>query len=187
MTVLHTLWLPIVASAILVFLASWILHVLLPWHKHDRKKVPDQDRVMDALRPFNLAAGDYMLPGCDSMAEMKSPEFQEKMKRGPVLTATVRGGPPNMGRSLFVWFVYCLVVTYIAAYVGAHALALVRPFPLHGHARRLIGLAAFAGYGLSQWQDTIWFGRSLGTSVRNTIDAIIYALITAAIFGWLAP
>jgi len=61
MTALSSLWLPILVSSVFVFVASSLIHMLLPWHKGDYRKVPDQDRVMEALRPFGIAPGDYML------------------------------------------------------------------------------------------------------------------------------
>ena len=85
---LTQLWLPILLSAVFVFIASSIIHMFSPWHKGDYLTVPNQDRVMDALRPFAIPAGDYMLPHPASAAEMKSPEFAEKLKRGPVVIMT---------------------------------------------------------------------------------------------------
>lgn len=187
MSVLSHLWQPIIVSAILVFILSWLLHVALPWHRNDMKKMPNEDQVMDALRPFNIPPGNYVLPRCDSMKEYKSPAFQEKMKRGPVMFATVRDGSPGMGRSMVLWFLFCLLVSYLAAFVGAHALSYAGTIHEHPHARRLIGLTAFIGYCLAQWQETIWAGRSCVTTLKHSIDALLYAVVTAFVFGWLAP
>ncbi len=57
-----SLWLPIVVSAVLVFFASFLLNAVLSYHVNDFRPVPDEDRVMDALRPFDLPPGDYVLP-----------------------------------------------------------------------------------------------------------------------------
>ena len=61
MTGLCSPWLPVLLSAGLVFVASSILHMLLPWHPNDYAKVPNEDTVMDALRPFALPPGAYCL------------------------------------------------------------------------------------------------------------------------------
>ena len=65
---ISSLLLPILLSAAFVFVVSSIIHMLLPYHKGDYKKVPDEAGVMDALRPFNLAPGDYSVPRADSMS-----------------------------------------------------------------------------------------------------------------------
>ena len=185
MSVLHSLCLPIVLSAVVVFVASFILHMALPWHKGDYGKVPDEDKVMDALRPFNLPAGDYMLPRFSSNQEMKSPEFAEKLKRGPVIILTVlENCAMKMGRSLGLWFLHLLIVSYFAAYVSFHAQA-------GGAAQRrvicLAGVTAFLGYSGALWQMWIWYRRSLKTTIKSTIYGAIYALLTAAVFSWIWP
>src|SRR5262249_26317816 len=53
MTSLSALWLPILVSAVLVYIVSTIIHMVLhAWHSTDYPKVPNEDKVMDALRPF---------------------------------------------------------------------------------------------------------------------------------------
>src|SRR5215510_15020674 len=89
MTPLSSLVLPIVVSAVIVFVASSLVHMVLPWHKNDFPKMPNEDAVMDALRPLGIPPGDYFIPRPASRADMKSPEFDEKMKRGPVVVFTV--------------------------------------------------------------------------------------------------
>ena len=46
---------------------------------------------------------------------------------------------------------------------------------------------AFACYAIAGWQDSIWFKRSWSTTLKNTFDGLIYALVTAGTFGWLWP
>src|SRR5881628_192715 len=113
-----SLWLPTLVSAIAVFLASWIIHMFLPYHRSDFAKVPSEDEVQGTLRKFNLPPGDYMLPHCAGPEAMKSPEIKEKLQKGPVVVMTVFGpGPMNMGPSLVQWFVYCVVTSFFAAYL----------------------------------------------------------------------
>ena len=57
-----SLWLPILLSAVIVFIASSIIHMLLKYHRSDFGRVPSEDEVMDALRPFNIPPGDYVIP-----------------------------------------------------------------------------------------------------------------------------
>ena len=185
MTMLSALWLPILLSSIIVFVASSIIHMATPWHKSDYRKVPDEDKVMEALRPFSLSPGDYMMPRPSSMQDLKSPAFTEKRSKGPVMVFTVMpGGPVSMARSLVLWFLYSVVVGILAGYATAVALAAGASYT---QVFRLVSVAAFIGYAVALWQMSIWYHRSWGTTIRSTIDGLIYALLTAAVFGWLWP
>jgi hypothetical protein len=108
---LTSLLVPIVLSAVIVFVASFIIH-MSPWHQTDYPKMANEEAVRAAMGPLNLPPGDYYVPRPSSMAEMKSPEFDAKMRQGPVVVMTVfRNGPMSMGRNLGLWFLYCLVVS----------------------------------------------------------------------------
>lgn len=185
MTALHVLWLPILLSAVAVFIASSLLHMALPWHRTDYRSLPDEGKVLDALRPFAVPPGDYLAPRPVSMAEMRSPEFTEKMKKGPVLVVTVLpNGTGSMGRNLAMWFAYSVVIGVFAAYLtgralppGAHYLAVFR----------FAAVTAFLAYSAALWPFSIWYRRSWATTIKATIDGLIYGLLTGGFFGWLWP
>lgn len=185
MTTVLALWLPILLSGVAVYIVSSIIHMATPWHKGDYLKLPDEDRVLDALRPFALPPGDYSAPRAGSMQEMGTPEFVEKMKRGPVFMVTVMpSAPMAIGRSLAQWFVYSLVVAWFAAYTAGVAI------PPGGDRLKVVQIAfttAFAGYALGLWQIHIWYLRSLVATVKSTIDGVIYAALTAGLLAWLWP
>jgi len=185
MTALSSLWLPILVSSVFVFLVSSLIHMALPWHKGDYRKVPNEDKVMEALRPLALPPGDYMVPRPSSMQEMRSPEFLEKLKKGPVMVVTVlNNGPAPMARSMVLWFLYSVVIGVFAAYVAGRALpAGARYLSVF----RFAGVSAFLGYSVALWQMSIWYRRARGTTFRATVDGLIYALLTAGTFGWLWP
>jgi len=185
MTGLFALWLPILLSAVLVFVVSSAIHTATPWHKSDYPKVPNEDRVMDALRPLAVPPGDYMMPRASSRQEMRSPEFAAKIKRGPVMMFTVwPGGSMSMGTQLVQWFLYSIVVGCFAAYVAGYALP---PGAEFGRVFRFAAVTAFAGYAVALWQMSIWYRRAWSTTIKATVDGVIYALLTAAAFGWLWP
>jgi hypothetical protein len=71
MTGLYSLWLPILLSSVVVFLVSSVIHMALPWHKSDYPKVPNEEGVMDALRPLAIPPGDYMIPRPLSAQDMR--------------------------------------------------------------------------------------------------------------------
>ena len=180
-----SLWVPILVSAAFVFVASSVIHMMLGYHAGDYAKLPKEDEVMNALRPFAIAPGDYMVPRAGSMAAMKDPAFIEKLKQGPVATMTVLpSGAGAMGTQLLQWFVYCAVVSLFAAYLTGRALG---PGSSYRMVFRFAGTTAFVGYALAQWQNSIWYKKSWATTMRNTFDGLIYGLLTAGTFGWLWP
>src|SRR5262249_13661288 len=185
MTGLSSLLLPILLSAVAVFLVSSIIHMATPWHKGDYPKIPNEDKVRDSLRPLAIPPGDYMVPRSSSMRELKAPEFLEKVKQGPVLVVTVLpNATMSMGSNLLQWFVYSLVVGAFAAYVAGVSLGPAAP---RGAVLRAVGVTAFVGYAVALWQMSIWYRRSGGIPFRTTGDGVLYALATALVFGWLWP
>lgn len=178
-----SLWLPILLSAVLVFVVSSIIHMFLTYHNSDVASVPGEDQVREALR--HVPPGDYVIPHAGSMAGMKSPEFVEKMTKGPVVIMTVRpNGPPTMNASLVQWFLYSVLVSVFAAYVAGRALA---PGASYLDAFRFAGTTAFVGYGLALLQGSIWWGRKWSATLKSVFDALVYALVTAGVFGWRWP
>ena len=185
MTALTALWLPILVAAVFVFIASAIIHMGPFWHRGDYPAVPNQDQTQAALQPFDIPPGDYMLPRAANMAEMKTPEFKQKIERGPVMILTVfpRGGI-SMGKTMPLWFLYCVVVSYFAAYIAGRALA---PGVDYLEVFRFAGATAFIAYCVALWQMSIWYGRGWRLSIIYTLDGLIYSLLTAGVFGWLWP
>ena len=179
------LWLPILLSAVLVFIVSSVIHMMSPWHKNDYPKLANQDQIMDVLRPLSIPPGDYFIPRPNDRQEMATPAFQEKVNRGPVVVFTVlpKGGV-NIGKNLISWFVYLLVVGVFAGYVAGRALPAGSPYL---SVFRFVGVTAFLAYTLALWQMSIWYARSWMTSFKITVDGLIYGLLTAGMFGWLWP
>ncbi len=185
MVPLASLWIPILLSAVIVFVVSSIIHMVLPYHRTDFGRLPDEDNVMDALRKFRMAPGDYLVPCAGSPREMGTPEFISKMKKGPVVVLTViKSGPPSMGMSMALWFVYSVVVGVFAAYVAGRALTAGSDYLA---VFRFAGCTAFVGYTLALWQGVIWYKRSWKATLKSTFDGLVYALLTAGTFGWLWP
>jgi hypothetical protein len=185
MVSLVSLWMPILVSALAAFLASAIIHMALGYHRSDFAKVPDEAKLQDALRPFNLASGDYMVPYAGTSAEMKDPAFVDRLQRGPKALITVLpSGMPNMGALLGQYFVFCLVVSLFSAYVAGVVLP---PNAEYLAVFRVVGTVAFVGYTLALWPTTIWYGHAKSTAVKSTFDGLLYALLTGGVFGWLWP
>lgn len=175
MEFLTQLWLPIVVSAVLVFLASAIIHMATPFHKGDFRKLPQEDAILDALRAHGVQPGAYMFPCAGSMKEMSSPEMREKIRRGPVGWLTVGTADAfNMNRSLVLWMLYCLVVAVFVAYVGWHALGAGASYLA---VFRITGAAAVLGHAVGQLHNSIWRGASWATTtfIIDSLSGVVAA------------
>jgi hypothetical protein len=184
MVSLTALWLPILASAVIVFVASSIMHVVLPYHHGDYQQLPDEDKLLAALRSVGLKRGLYIFP-FGTHKEMKSPALLEKYKQGPVGMLTVfSSGPPVMPKFLAMWFVYCLIIGFFVAYLAGHT---VMPGASYLAVFRVAGTAAFLAYGLGHLSNGIWKGQPWGMTIKEVVDGLVYGLLTAGTFGWLWP
>lgn len=182
---LFSLWLPIVLSAVFVFIVSSIIHMFLNYHANDFGKISSEDEVMEALRGFNIPPGEYMIPRANSMKECHTDAMKEKMSKGPVLMMTVMENKvPTMGGSLLLWFLYSIIISIFAGYITSHALSAGAHYM---EVFRYIGTTAFLGYSLALLQNSIWYKRKWSTTIKSMFDGFIYALVTAGTFGWLWP
>ena len=185
MTALSALWLPILVSAVVVFIASSLIHTVLPWHKSDYPKMPGEDRVMEALRPLAIPPGDYMVPRPSTREDMRSPEFLDKLNKGPVMMVTVMpNGMMSMGRNFVLWFLFSLVVSTFSACVAASALSPGAPYRGAFH---FTAITAFLGYAVALWPMSIWYRRAWSLTLKATVDGLLYAVLTGFVFGWLWP
>jgi hypothetical protein len=184
MVSLADLWLPVLLSAVAVFVVSSVLHMALPIHKSDYKKLPNEDAVMNALRSLAVPSGEFMFPSCSSMKELNSPEMVEKRTKGPVGTIMIWSGEVNMGKCLLQWFAYCVVISVFVAYLTGLAL----PRGAAGHTVfRIAGTAAVLGYAFGSVTNSIWKGVAWSTSLKFVFDGVLYGLATGAVFAWLWP
>jgi len=179
-----SLWLPILIAAVIVFVASSVIHMAPLWHKSDYRGIPKEAEVVNALRPLGIPPGDYFVPWTEQR-NMKSPEFQEKMKQGPVaLVSILPNGPVVMGKPLTLWFVYLLIVGTFTALLAAHTLPAGTPYP---RVFKVVLTGSFMGYALALLQNSIWLRRSWVVTLKGCFDGLIYAALTAGTFGWLWP
>ena len=185
---IFSLWLPILLGGAAVFIASSVVHMVLPHHRKDFQILPDEDGVMDALRPFDIPPGDYLTPCSHAgMDAMKDPAFKAKAESGPLLVMTVlpKGSfTEGMGKTMGAWFLYCVLVSFFTAYAAELAL------PAGAHYTQVFRFTAtvtFGFYGLGLWPQSIWFKSSTSTAVKSTVDSFVYGLMTAGVFGWLWP
>lgn len=184
MVTLADLWLPIVVAAVIVFVASSIIHMALRYHRTDFKGLPNEDAVRSAVGPA-IAPGQYMFPYCSDMKDMKTEAMRKKFQTGPVGILTIlKPGEMNMGPMLIQWFLYCLLLSAVAGYIAEACLDRTATYMM---VFRVVGAAALLGYAGSTISQGIWQGRPWSTVFKDIIDGLIYAMLTAGTFGWLWP
>jgi len=177
-----TLWLPIVVSAAIVFVAGAVIWMVMPWHKNEWKRTPDEDSVRAALK--GCPPGMYTVPNVADQADLKKPDVQQKLIEGPQAYLTVvPSGLPKMGGKLAMMFGYNLLVAIVSAYMVSRTLPVDADYLT---IFRVSGTVAFIAYGMAYVQESVWFGRQWSSTVKTFLDALIYAVLTGGIFGWLA-
>jgi hypothetical protein len=182
---LPSLWLPILLSAVAVFVVSSVIHMLLPYHRSDFAKLPDEEALRNSMRPLNIPPDNYIVPHAATLKEMDAAEHKRKLEEGPVALLLVQPtGPWSMGTRLGSWFAYCIIVGIVAGYVAGRAL---EPGAEYLDVFRFAGTAAFAAYALALPQNSIWYGLKWSTTLKSMFDGAVFALITAGMFGWLWP
>jgi hypothetical protein len=178
-----SLWLPVILSAVAVFVVSSIVHMALRYHRADYKGLANEEAVAAALR--GVSPGVYFIPHCLEIAQMKEPAMARKFAEGPVGIVTIRPtGMPSLGKSLGQWFVFSVLVSFVAAYVARHTL---HPGSPGLEVMRITGSVAFAAYAMGYLQDSIWKSIPWANSLRGVLDACFYALATGLVFAWLWP
>lgn len=177
------LWLPILTSAVVVFIASFIAHVILPHHKSDWKKLPNEEQIMGVIRTGNVPAGQYMFIHCHDMKELNDPEMKKRFEEGPLGTLNVWVGVPSMPRNLVLTFVVYLLISLFIAYLaslGVRGSGFVEVF-------RFTGTAAVMAYTLGWLCNSIWFRQPPRAFFNDLADSIVYSLLTGFVFAWLWP
>lgn len=184
MDLLLPLWLPIVLSAAVVWIAAAIVWMVLPHHKGDFVGLPDEDGFMEYLRKAGIKPGNYAFPDARSRAAMQSEKVQKAWKEGPVGHISIWKTPLTMGDKMLGTFAVYLVVSVLIAYLARVAIPGPATF---GKVFQVATTAGVLAYCFSFVPNAIWWGSYKRTIVANMIDGVLYGLITGAIFAWLWP
>lgn len=185
MVSLGALWLPVLLSAVLVFVLSSVIHMLLGYHNSDYTRIPNEDAVRAAIRSGTPAAKQYVIPYAATPKEMETPEMKQKYAEGPVGVLNLKpSGSYGMGTSLVQWFVFALGVAFFVAYIASRALPAdseyLRVF-------QLVGAVGFLAFGAGQLPAAIWMGKPWSVAWKEVFDGLVYGLAMAGVFGWLWP
>lgn len=183
MSFLASLWLPILLSAVAVFVVSSLIWTVIQWHNSDWKKLPDEEGARQALK--GTPAGQYTVPHAADSKARQDPEWLRKAKEGPAVMMVVWAGDPiKMGKQLVQWFIYCLVISALLGWVASVILDRGESFAMVFHSVAIIGTLTYSG---GHAMGAIWFGHTWSRTIKDIVDGFIYALVTGAIFGWLWP
>jgi len=185
MVSLGALWLPVLLSAVLVFVTISLIHMVLRYHSSDYKPLPNEDAVRAVIRSGNPAPAQYIIPYCADPKEMQLPEKQQKFIEGPVAVLNLkRPGPQGMGSSLVQWFIFTLVVSFFVAYIASRT---IQPGAQYLEVFRVVGSVGFLAYAAGQFPAAIWMGKPWAVAWKEAFDGLLYGLVTAGTFGWLWP
>jgi hypothetical protein len=152
-----SLWLAVLVSAVVVFIASSIIWMVLPLHKKDWKTLPDEDGFMRALGAMNIPPGLYSFPNCAAVeGGYKNEAFQKKWEAGPKGFISVWPAKVSMGTNLALMFVFNVVVGVFVAYMASMALSRGEGF---SQVFQVCGTAAVMGYALGGFPGALWDGK----------------------------
>lgn len=184
---LGSLWLPIVLSAVACFAAGFVLWVVLPHHRSDWSPLPDEAAAMDALSGQSPAPGMYLMPhpGPDKNPQA-NPEWIARVQGGTPAYVTVlpKAQMLNMGPTLAKNFGYLLLMGVFVAYVGGATLPAGTDYL---HVFQVTGAVALIGHSMGAFPKAIFWGWTLSAATKEFLDGVVYALVTAGVFGWLWP
>ena len=186
MTVLISqLWLAILVTGILCWLASSLIHMLLKYHNADYSQLANEAEVSAALGAKRPHPALYNLPYCIDMKEMGEESMQKKYADGPVaMISVLPNGMPPMGKLLGLQLLFFIVSSALIAYLAT----LVAPAGSeYMTVFRFVFIVSFLAYGWAQVPNSIWMGQPWSNCFRYFLDALIYAGVSAGCLAWLWP
>lgn len=177
---LFALWLPILASAAVVWVVAALCWMVLPHHGKDQAKLPDEPALTAVLAAGKVPPGTYAFPYA-TRKECRDPEFTQRWMAGPTGWIVVMG-PMRMGRPMVLSFVVYLVVSLFVGYLASTTLTAAAGA---GLVFRVAGTAGVLAYCFAFLPDAIWFGRSRAYVVNRLIDGVLMGLATGGTFALL--
>jgi hypothetical protein len=191
MEFLTQLWLPILASAAAVWVASALAWMAIGHHKNDWKEVPNENDFIETLKRMGVPPGSYGFPEfrkCEGMTTEQKKAKWEEMQKNPMGLLRV-WGPISMGRNMLLTFVVFLAVSVLLAYIGWAALPHggLAGRPAFGKIMQVLGTAGILAYCAAGLPNDIWFQRSRRETMTCLVDGVAFGLIAGAVFAWLWP
>ena len=178
---LISLFFPVLLTTVALFISGFLCWAILPNHKPDWQKLPNEDEFLDAIAELNLPRGNFAYPHAMDQQSMESDTYKRAVERGTFGTVQVWGEAPKMGTNLIRQVVYLLVTNSCLAYLSTLALPAGADFM---QVFRFVATAALLTFTVAVVPGTIWFKNRL---TGYLIDGVIQAVIVGAIFGSMWP
>lgn len=173
-----------VVGALIVFLWSFVAHVLLPLGMVGVDPLPDEEAVVEVLRDTVTEPGLYYIPGYPHDAtEEQEAEFVARHEAGPLGTLIYQpGGKPAMGPAQLVTelgtcVLAALVLAFLLAYLTGSYLCRVA-------LAASVGLFAWFSIQLSYW---IWYGFPLDYTIAAGVMEVVGWLLAGLAMAKLVP
>lgn len=184
MVSLTALWLPIVVSAVLVFIVSALVWTVLKIHDPEWNPLPNDDRIYPVLREARPAPGQYYFPAAMKEAE-KDPAVAASLKDAVSGYVYVnRQNPFDMRRNISFAIIHQFVIAIVVAYLAGRTLPAGTDYLA---VFRVVGTAAVLAYCMGHITYSIWFAHAWRSTWKQIGEGLVYALIMAGVFGWLWP
>ncbi len=181
MVSLAALWLPILLASVVVFAAGFLLNMVLPYHRTDFQSLDTEDDFRSSVGKMALEQGQYLFPHDRGV---NKGEYASKVASGPTGILVIMKSSTNMTRQLILHLLYVIIISIVAGYIGSAALPIGTQYL---KVFQVVGTAALLGYSGSLALQSIWYGFSWSFTAKSAVDGLIYALLTAGVFGWLWP
>lgn len=184
MAFLIDLWLPILVSAVAVWVASALAWTALGHHKKDMQELTPQaeEELKQVLSRHGVTPGVYGYPNFNSFKGKSKEEVAAMMTRPMGILRVWRG--MGMAGPMVFGFVWSLIIGVLIAYIGHPVLPKGTEF---AKVMQVLGTAGVLAYAFGGVVNDVWFQESKRAMVLCFIDGVVYGLITGAIFAWLWP
>ncbi len=176
-----SLWLPILCSGLATHIASTLAWVVLPHHKPEWTKLPDEDGLLDWLNSRSTPAGQYIFPFHLGEDGKPSAEQEQKARDGCRGMLVLWPEPPNMGVNIGLTLAFFMVAAFTIGYLASLALA---PGASFMDVLQLVGTAGLLTHCAAKFPNVFWFRRKVA---MDLVDGVAYALITGVIFAVMWP
>jgi hypothetical protein len=173
------LWLPILAAGLATHILSTIAWVVLPHHKPEWQKYPNEDELLGQLAK-NAQAGQYIFPYARSSEDVNSDAYKEKLSkcRGMLVLWPT---PTHMGKAIGLTLVAFLIIAFVIGYLASMGL---QPGADFMKVFRFVTTAGLLAHIAAKFPFVFWFRRKVAMDV---LDGVVFALVTGLIFAALWP
>lgn len=175
----YELWLPIVATGLATHILSTLAWTVLPHHRPEWQKLPNEDEFHGSLAG-KVPAGQYVFPFAQDNQTVKSEAYQRKAGSCSGMLI-IWPSPTNMAKAIGLTFTSFLIVAFVIGYLASLGLARGAEFL---KVLQFVSTAGLLAHLSAKFPFVFWFRRKIAMDV---LDGAVYALATGLIFAALWP